>query len=88
MSNIESEIASEWYFRGSDAKPDDFQPPVPDGHVLERVVICVIVMANGCVYSGSSIEASESEQDKESARFLARSQAVSHILKREVDDFA
>lgn len=79
-ADIEANIVSTWYINaGEGVVPDDFQPPVPDGHPLYRVTFCVLVLKNGFVVTGESFVASLENYDAEIGRRIARENAVAKI---------
>lgn len=83
-AHIESVIESEWYINGATGVvPDAFQPPVPSGHPLELLTICVLVLRNGFTVTGESACASPENFNAEIGRRIAREKAVEKICPLE-----
>jgi len=79
-ADIEANIATEWYINGATGVvPDKFQPPVPAGHPLELLTLCVLVLRNGFTVTGESACASPDNFDVEIGRKIARQNAVQKI---------
>ena len=79
-ADIEAEIASEWYISGATGVvPDEFQPPVPAGHPLRLLTICVLVLRNGFTVTGESACASPENFNAEIGRRIARENAISKV---------
>ncbi|HHQ2808143.1 TPA: Gp49 family protein [Pseudomonas aeruginosa] len=77
---IEKNIASEWYINGATGVvPDEFQPPVPDGHPLGCLTFCILVLRNGFTVTGESACASPENFDAEIGKKIARQNAVQKI---------
>jgi len=71
-ADVEAEIASEWYINGATGVvPDEFQPPVPAGHPLDMLTICVLILRNGAI--------DPARHDAERGRRDARAQAVEKV---------
>ena len=80
LTDIEDNIASEWYFNAGDAViPDGFQPPVPSRSPLYLLTLCVLVLKNGFTVTGESACASPENFDAELGRKIARQNAVQKI---------
>ena len=81
LADVEAEIASEWYINGATGVvPDDFQPPVPAGHPLDMLNICVLVLRNGTKVVGINHGAIDPAAHKAGrGRQDARAQAVEKV---------
>ncbi|CAM5589230.1 Gp49 family protein [Rhodanobacter lindaniclasticus] len=77
--DVEAAIESEWYIRGSDAKADDFQPPVGAQNPLNQLTFCVLILRNGFTVTGESACASPENFDVALGRKIARQNAVAKI---------
>lgn len=82
-ADVEAEIASEWYINGATGVvPDDFQPPVPAGHPLAMLTICVLILRNGTKVVGINHGAIDPAAHKAGrGRQDARAQAVEKVLE-------
>ncbi len=78
--HIQDTIKSVWYINGATGVvPDEFHPPVPIGHPLHLLTICVLVLHNGFTVTGESACASPENFDTEIGRKIARQNAEQKI---------
>lgn len=79
-AHLAAEIASTWYINGATAiVPDDYQPPVPCGHPLARLTICVLVLKNGFTVTGESACVSPENFNAEIGRRIAHDNAIDKL---------
>ena len=79
-ADVEAVIDSEWYINGATGVvPDEFQPPVPAGHPLAMLTVCVLVLKNGFTVTGESACASPENFDAQIGRDIARANAVNKV---------
>lgn len=79
-ADIEANIASTWYINAATGVvPDNFQPPVPVGHCLGLLTICVLVLRNGFTVTGESACASHENFNADIGRRIARENAVAKV---------
>lgn len=82
--HIESVISSEWYINGATGVVHDgFQPPVGVSSPLNQLTICVLVLKNGFMVTGTSACASPENFDVEIGRKIARDNAKQKIWELE-----
>jgi hypothetical protein len=82
--DIESNIASEWYFTAGDgchAVQTNGSPGEPSHYdsALDLLTFCVIVLKNGFTVTGESACASPENFDAEVGRKVARANAVNKV---------
>lgn len=79
-SDIEANIASEWYIIAAEGVPhDSFHGPVPANSPLYQLTFCVLVLQNGFTVTGESACASPENFDAEIGRKIARENAKQKI---------
>lgn len=79
-SDLQANIASEWYFNAGDAiQPDNFHPPVSANNPLRCLTFCVLVLKNGFTVTGESACASPENYDEAIGRKIARQNAEQKI---------
>lgn len=81
MTNIEDNISSTWYINGASGVVPDahYQPPVPIGHPLYMLTICVLVLTSGRTVTGESFCASPENFDEEVERKNANANAIQKL---------
>ncbi|WP_174984685.1 Gp49 family protein [Pandoraea commovens] len=77
--DIEANIASEHYFRGSDGVYAAEGVLFNFGHPIPLLTFCVLVLRNGFTVTGESACASPENFDAEIGRKIARQNAVAKI---------
>lgn len=86
-ADITANIASTWFFTGSDGAngaavsgtPVEDQPPLPSNHPLSLITFCVLVLKNGFTVTGESACASPENFDAQIGRNIARENAVQKV---------
>lgn len=85
LAAIEAEVRSEWYINGAsgamayEGLPFAQQPPVPAGHRLELLTLCVLVLKNGMPVIGYSCPISRENYNEDIGRQAARNKALSQV---------